>query len=129
MTNEELKNYLNKKLTNCEKERKRNMSINHGLGGDYLVTEKGKINDAFLRGKMEIIKAVIERLETPSEQEQATKKERAELMATDYIAYLEMLIKEKEQERQALDNELHELKAELNEKKGYRTLEQLGIEY
>lgn len=58
-----------------------------------------------------------------------TKKERAELMAKDYIAYLKLLIKEKEQQRQKIDDELADLKQELKEKQGYKTLQELGIYY
>lgn len=58
-----------------------------------------------------------------------TKKERAHLMATNYIEYLKLLIKEKEEKRDELDNEISELKEELREKEGYKTLEDLGIEF
>lgn len=70
MNNEQLKNYLEKRLANCNKEREKNIAKNHGLGGNYLVTEQGKVNDAFLRGKIQIISDTLARLETPTEQEQ-----------------------------------------------------------
>ena len=58
-----------------------------------------------------------------------TRKQRAQLMASDYIAYLKMLIKEKEAKRDSLNDEINELRAELREKQGYKTLEDLGVNY
>lgn len=58
-----------------------------------------------------------------------TRKQRAQLMASDYIAYLKMLIKEKEAKRDSLNDEINELREELREKQGYKTLEDLGVNY
>lgn len=62
MTKEELINYLEKRQRKIIILQEENKRKSRGLGGDYLVTEKGKINDAFFRGKLEIISAVLERL-------------------------------------------------------------------
>ena len=58
-----------------------------------------------------------------------TKKQRAELMAHDYIKYLRYLIELKREKIAKLTDELWELESELNEKQGYKTLEDLGVDY
>ena len=58
-----------------------------------------------------------------------TRKQKAQLMVTNYIEYLKMSIKEKEEKRNKLDGEIAELKEELREKEGYKRLKELGIDY
>lgn len=62
MTIEELKNYLKIRLANCEKAKIKNYEKEKGLGGT-IATEQGKKQDAYLNGKIAIIKDILAILE------------------------------------------------------------------
>lgn len=60
---EQLKNYLQKRKANCEKAKVKNFEQNKGISGTCINTTDGKVNDAFLRGKIKIIDDVLEILD------------------------------------------------------------------
>lgn len=64
MTNQELKNYLQKRKAKCEQLKALNFQKNKSMDGTFICTTYGREKDQYLKGKIEILDAVLERLES-----------------------------------------------------------------
>ena len=62
MTIEKLKQILENTKAKSEAHKERNAYINRTLSGDGIATEQGKINDAYYKGRLEIINYVLNKL-------------------------------------------------------------------
>ena len=62
MTKNEMQAYLQKRLQNCQKAQEQNAEKNKGFSG-CINTESGRQKDAYLQGKIDILKDIIKILD------------------------------------------------------------------